>query len=248
MTRFLLLLSLLAASSGLPETPGAAGVLLAKVDEIWKSRDEPGRLEEIQAMLEEAERAAPRSYGVLWRLSRLYSWTSDDPGRSGEERSGLGRKGWEYGDRATAVNPDGVEGWFYAAGGMGNYALGIGVLEALGQGIEGKFRERLSRAEAIDPGFLDGAIWNAWGRFYFELPWPKYDGKKSEQSLRRAIRSNPAEERGRVYLAELYLKEGHPKEARRLLEEAVSRQPGSYDAPEERRYQKRAQELLAKTK
>jgi tetratricopeptide (TPR) repeat protein len=241
-----LLLGLLGASAVGSQVGPSVDALLSRVDEAWKTRDEPGRLEEIESLLDRAEEAAPRGYGVLWRRSRLYAWTSDDPARSGWERSRLGKKGWEYGDRATSVNPQGVEGWFYAAAGVGNHALGIGVVRALAQGIEAKFRERLSRAERISPDFLQGAIWSAWGRFYFELPWPKYDGKKSEEYLRRVIRQNPAEERGRVYLAELYVKEGHPKEARKLLEEAVALEPGSYDAPEERRYEERARRLLAR--
>jgi cytochrome c-type biogenesis protein CcmH/NrfG len=146
------------------------------------------------------------------------------------------------------VNPNGVEGWYFAAVGMGNYSLGIGVLKALGEGIEGKFKERLSRAEKIDPKFFDGGIYNAWGRFYFKLPWPKYDPRHSEQALQKALELNPRNVRARVYLAELYMKEKHPKEARELLEEAAAHQPGSYDPPEERRSVASAKALLAQSR
>ena len=131
---------------------------IARADADWPTRDQPGKLEAMRASLEAAERAAPDDYGVLWRLSRLYFWLSDDPALSDDEKSKLGKKGWELGDRATAANPKGVEGWFYAAGGMGNYSLGIGILKALGEGIEGKFKDRLSRAEKFDPKFFDGGI------------------------------------------------------------------------------------------
>jgi tetratricopeptide (TPR) repeat protein len=226
-------------------SPADAKDLLARVDAAWMQRDEPGQLDAIRADLDAAERAAPDDYGVLWRRSRLDFWLSDDPAIPDDEKSRLGKMGWEAGDRASSVNPKGVEGWFFAAGGMGNYSLGIGVLNALAQGIEGKFKERLSKAESIDPGFNAGGIANAWGRFYFKLPWPKYDARKSESFLRKAIKVNPDNVRARVYLAELYLKESHPKEARKLLEEAIAHEPGRYDGPEERRYQTRARELLA---
>ena len=62
---------------------------------------------------------------------------------------------------------------------MGNYALGIGMLRALREGLEGKFKDRLSRAEKIDRSFQGGAIQTAWGRFWYELPWPKRDARKS---------------------------------------------------------------------
>ena len=234
----------------LPPPPDVQA-LLGQVDAEWKRRDEPGRLEEARSLLGKAAEAAPNDYGVLWRLAQLHFWLSDDPTLSGEEKSRLGKKAWEYGDRASAVNPKGVEGWYFAAVGMGNYSLGIGILKALGQGIEGKFKERLSRAESISPNFYAGGVFNAWGRFYFKLPWPKYDARKSERLLQKALQVNPVNVRGRVFLAELYEKEGRIKEARDLLEQAIARQPGSfgsYDVPEERRSQRRAREVLAELK
>jgi tetratricopeptide (TPR) repeat protein len=235
------------AAASAPSDAGSVSVapILARVDAAWKDRDAPGRLDEIRKDLQEAEKLAPNDYGVLWRLAQYYFWISDDPSLPDDEKSRIGKLAWEYGDRAAAVNPNGVEGWFFATVGMGNYSLGIGVLKALTQGIEGKFKERLSKAEHIDPNFYGGGIWNTWGRFYFKLPWPKYDAKKSEQMLRRAIRVNPDNVRGRLFLAELYDKEGHPKEARKLLEEALAHEPGRYDAPEERRAQKLVREKLA---
>jgi tetratricopeptide (TPR) repeat protein len=219
--------------------------LLAQVDHEWPRRDDPRAIDEIRSQLEQAEKLAPDDYGVLWRLAQLYFWLSDDPSLSDGERSQIGKRSWDYGDRATVANPKGVEGWYFAAVGMGNYSLGIGILKALAQGIEGKFRARLSNAEGIDPSYFSGGIFTAWGRYYFKLPWPKYDGRKSEQMLRKALRVNPDNVRARVFLAELYEKEGHPREARELLQETIAHQPGSYDPPEERRAQRLAREVLA---
>jgi tetratricopeptide (TPR) repeat protein len=222
--------------------------LLARVDAEWRRRDEPGRMQEIESLLAQAEKAAPDAYEVLWRIARFEFWRSDDPALPDDAKSRLGKRAWEYGDRAAAANPDGVEGWYFAAVGMGNYSLGIGVLKALSQGIEGKFRERLSRAEKIDPRFFEGGIYNAWGRFYYKLPWPKFDARHSEQALQKALEINPANVRARVFLAELYMKTDHPKEARELLQEAAAHEPGSYDVPEERRSRARARELLSQMK
>jgi tetratricopeptide (TPR) repeat protein len=241
-----------AADAQAPAAGARAGkdvaALLSRCDAQWNARDEPGVLDQLRAELQQARQLAPDDYGVLWRFARLDFWVSDDPKLPDGDKSRLGKEAWELADRATAVNPNGVEGWYFAALGMGNYSLGIGILKALGEGIEGKFRERLSKAEKIDPKYQEGGVYNAWGRFYFKLPWPKYDARKSEQNLLKAIQVNPANVRGRVFLAELYKKEGHPKEARKLLEEALAHEPGAYDAPEERRSQARARELLAELK
>jgi hypothetical protein len=244
----------LAQGDAQPPSPPAAQAgaqdrlarLLADVDAAFAERDAPGRLEVVRARLEEAEKIAPDDFEVLWRRARLYVWLSDDPRLEGEEKSRLGKRAWDDAERAAAASPARVEGWYYAAVGMGNYSLGIGVITALRKGIEGKFKDRLKKAEAIDPGFLDGAIATAWGRFYFKLPWPKYDARKSEIYLRRALERNPASVRAHVYLADLYEKEDRPGQAREELEAAVGRPAGAYDPPEERRYQDVARERLAR--
>jgi len=218
--------------------------LLAQADEDYANRDQPGRLDGELAKLRRAQELAPDDYGVLWRLARHDFWVSDDPHLPNDQKSKLGREAWQLGDHAAAVNPAGVEGWHYAAVGMGNYSLGIGVLRALGEGIEGKFKDRLSRAEKIDEKFANGAIPTAWGRFYFKLPWPKYDAVKSERALLHALQLNPDNVRARVYLAELYVKEGHKKEARTQLQKALAKPPGQYDRPEEERMQAVARQEL----
>ncbi len=238
--------ALLAAALAAPAEPAEPlDVLLARADALYARRDEPGAPDELVRLLAEADRRAPADYGVLWRRAQLQFWISDDPLLPAEEKSRLGRACWEVADEAARAEPRKVEGWFYAAGCMGNYALGIGVLKALTQGIEGKFKERLGKAEAADPAYQSGALPTAWGRFYYELPWPKYDAARSEQRLRGALGMNPRNVRALVYLAELYRKEGRQEEAQRFLESAIARPPGAYDAPEERRWQARARALLA---
>jgi hypothetical protein len=232
------------ASGGAAAAPGLKR-LLAEIDATWARRDEPGQLAAHRARLAEAEKLAPGDYEVLWRQSRLHFWLADDPAIEAREKSRLGKIGWEYGDRATAANPARVEGWHYAAAGVGSYALGIGVITALRQGIEGKFKERLSRAEQLDPDFQNGAIQTAWGRFWYELPWPKYDAKKSREALDAALRKNPDNVRAHVYLAELWLKQNRTDPWWAELQKAIASTPGRYDAPEERRWQEVARRMIA---
>ncbi|MGC3999603.1 MAG: hypothetical protein QM767_20015 [Anaeromyxobacter sp.] len=218
--------------------------MLQQADAAYARRDEPGALDELRARLDEAEQLAPEDYEVLWRQARRCFWESDDPALKDEVKSRTGKQGWGYAERAEKADPGRVEGHHYAAAGMGNYSLGIGVFRALREGIEGKFKAALSRAEKLDPAFEHGAIQTAWGRFWFKLPWPKYDAEKSEKALLAALGRNPDNVRARVYLAELYRKEGHGKEARAQLEKALANPPGRYDAPEERRWQAVARKLM----
>jgi tetratricopeptide (TPR) repeat protein len=233
-----------------PAAGGGASVsaLLAEVDKLYTRRDDPAALADLKGKLAQAAQLAPNDYDVLWRQARLYFWLADDPKMKSEEKSKLGKTAWDYGDRATVANPSRVEGWNFAAAGLGNYALGIGVITALRQGIEGKFRERIGKAEAIDPKFENGAIPTAWGRFWYELPWPKYSAERSEKSLQAALKMNPDNVRAMVYLADLHAKENKPAEAVADLQRALANPPGRYDAPEERRWQAEARRKLGELK
>ena len=231
-----------------PPAPVAAKApepFLAEIDAAYKERDEPGAMNAMDAKLADAVKQWPQDYEVLWRSARHYFWLSDDPDLEKKEKSRLGKIGWDYGDRATAASPARVEGWHYAAAGMGNYALGIGIFTALRQGIEGKFKDRLGHATEIDPKFENGGVQTAWGRFWYELPWPKYSAKKCRQALEEALRMNPDSVRAHVYLADLEEKEDEPAKARAELEKAVANPPGRYDAPEEQRWQAVARKRLA---
>ncbi len=219
--------------------------LLDQVDALYRQRDAPGAMDRMATLLDGALKQWPQDYEVLWRLSRHHFWASDDPDLEKGKKSSIGKVAWEYGDRATAANPTRVEGWNFAAAGMGNYALGIGVFTALRQGIEGKFKERLSKAEAIDPRFENGAIYTAWGRFWYELPWPKYSARRSREALQKALAMNPDSVRAHVYLADLDDKEDDPRASKAELEKAIANPPGRYDAPEERRWQGAARSRLA---
>ena len=227
---------------------GSVSALLAEADRLYAKRDDPAALAELKASLAHAEQVAPKDYEVLWRQARLNFWLADDPKLKSEEKSKLGKIAWDYGDRASAATPSRVEGWHYAAAGVGNYALGIGVLTALRQGIEGKFRERISKAEAIDPKFENGGIQTAWGRFWYELPWPKYSAERSQKALEAALKMNPDNVRAWVYLADLHAKENKPTQALEDLQHALATPPGRYDAPEERRYQAVARQRMADLK
>jgi hypothetical protein len=129
---------------------------------------------------------------------------------------------------------------------MGNYALGLGVVKALAQGMEGKFRGRLGKATQLDPKFEHGAIEVAWGRFYDKLPWPKRDREQAEAHLRRAIEINSMNLRARVFLASTYMDQDRFVEAKRMLDEVAGTPvSGRYDPPEERRAKALGTALMA---
>jgi tetratricopeptide (TPR) repeat protein len=235
-----------AGASAAVGNPATAPIpaLLARVDDLHKRRDDKAAWHEEQRLVQALLARGSTDYNVLWRAARFYFWASDDPGVSREQRSRWGKDGWDIAEKAIALNPNDAAGYYWAAVCMGNYALGLGVVKALSQGMEGKFRDRLSHAQALNPTYELGAMETAWGRFFDKLPWPKRDRKKAEEHLRKAIEINPSALRPRVYLASSLIDADRAPEAKRLLDEVIGAVPGRYDAPEERRAQALAQGLM----
>jgi hypothetical protein len=142
------------APAGAPNaTTAAIPALLARVDDLYKRRDDKSAWHEQQRVVQALIARAPNDYAVLWRAARFYFWASDDPGVSKEQRSRWGKDGWDIAERAITLNPNDVAGYYWAALCMGNYALGLGVVKALSQGMEGKFRDRLTHAQALNAGY-----------------------------------------------------------------------------------------------
>jgi hypothetical protein len=213
----------------------SAGELPPRLDALYAERDDRRALAEERRFLDERARQSPYDYEILWRAARLYFWLGDDPSQSSEERSKLGKIGWDYAERAVAVAPQRPEGYYWAAVDIGTYALGLGVLKALSAGLEDKFKERLGHAEQLAPEYNFGGIGVAWGRFYEKLPWPKRDRRKAEQSLRRVLSQHPNNLRARVFLADTLSQVNHAQEAKQLLDQVAATPLGRYDVPEERR-------------
>src|SRR5438067_664763 len=152
-----------------------------RVEALWKHRDDPAAMAEAKVLLDQALARGPDDYEILRRFAAWYFWKSDDPALSNDAKAKLGKQGWDLAERAIVRAPGRSEGYFWAALTMGNYSLGLGIVRAIAQRIEGKFRARLGEAERLAPRYGVGAVQNAWGRYYATLPWPKRDEKKAAE-------------------------------------------------------------------
>lgn len=216
----------------------------ARIDSLWKKRDDPAVMKQIEAELAAAAKEAPDDYGVLWRQARFKQWIADGL-PDGDLKKNLGKECWHIAEQAVSKNGNAVEGHYYAAVCIGNYSQAVGILTALGEGLEGKFNGQLDTAIRIDPNFEDGAPLIAKGRYYYELPWPKRDLGKSAEWYQKAIAAHPVNLRAHMYLAETWLHDGKSKQAKEEIAKAIN---GTidYDPPEGARARAQAKSLQAK--
>jgi len=82
------------------------------------------------------------------------------------------------------------------------------------------------------------------GRYWYKLPWPKRNIKKSIACLEEAVASAPTNIRGHFYLAESYLKDKEKKLAKEQLQKAFEIVPDLKIEVDAKRWKRRAKELL----
>jgi len=219
--------------------------LLKRGDESYRKRYTEKVAWEAIYYYKEVLKADPDNFDALWRLARSY-YSLSDTIASTKRKKDLGAEGRDYGERAAKLRPQRIEGWFYGVICLGEYSMGIGLMTAMRQGIEGKFRAMTDKAMAIDPNFDLAGPPRAYGRFFHKLPWPKRDYKKAEQYLLDSKRRAPQKLRTYFYLGELYDADDRKEDALKALRECVALDPGKEDRPDGVRYLRECKALLAK--
>jgi hypothetical protein len=216
---------------------------LASLDGLYARRGELEAAKQQDEALDKAVKSSPEDFEVLWRLARWRQWQAEGATDAKVKKS-LGRQVWELGDRARKLAPARIEGHYYAALGIGSYSQAAGILTALGEGLEGKYNERLDAALKMDPLFDRGGPLLAKGRYYYELPWPKRDLKKSASFFQKVIDQQPGQLRAWLYLAETLLAQGEEKQAHEAILK-VTRGSVAYDPAEGQRVQGWAKKVQA---
>jgi len=232
--------ALLALSLLFPAAAFADGPDLAKIDEVFLKRIDPAAAKEQEALLAEAMKAKPEDPQVLWRQARWNAWKADT--MSGDAKKDLGKQTWELGDKIVKLDPKLAEGPYFGALGVGQYSQGAGILNALAQGLEGKFNDRLDKAIQMNASLDNGGPMLAKGRYFFSLPWPKRDLAKSADWYNKVLAKHPYNVRAHLYLAETLLADGKAKDAKAHLDAALAGSD-TYDPSEVARVRSMAKNL-----
>ena len=167
--------------------------------------------------------ANPGSYEAAWKAARSYRYFADESKKKNVSNwkaicKEYGKLGMKYGEKAIALNVNGVEGNAWYGFSVASYSDSVSVLTALKEGLKNKTQSSFENAYKIDKMYWDGGPIKALGRFWFVLPWPLQDKKLSLQYLREFQKTFPNDPEGQVYLAETLMKTGGNEEAKTLLQ------------------------------
>ena len=243
-------LALFILSLLLPLTPVLAQdvtTLLPEGDRLWEQRMEKKNFDASLLLYKKALENDSVNYEVNWRISRSYFWLSDQLGDSeGEEHKSIGELGMQYGRAAVQQHPSGIEGHYYYALNLAQYGLGISIVKALLQGVGAEYEDHLKTVLKINRGYDDGGALRAMGRYFFKLPWPKRDLKRSIEFLKEANRIAPWSCRGHVYLAESFLKSGERDLAKGELITAIRAEGNPAKEVDQARWKESARMMLTR--
>jgi tetratricopeptide (TPR) repeat protein len=209
---------------------------LAQADALY----EAGGLGNYQAAIPLYEKAVAEmgdNYEALWKCARAHR----DYGNKIKQQGGAdwedlcaqqGKAGMGFAEKAIALAPDKVEGYYYYGLSVGIYSDGVSILTALSEGLKDKTQQSFETAYKIDKTYNQGGPMLSLGRFWTVLPWPMNDEDKALAYLREYQSAGFLEGsvEGKIYLAELLIDIGgkdKEAEARTLLQTA-SQSPEPY--------------------
>ncbi|KPJ58465.1 MAG: hypothetical protein AMJ42_03225 [Deltaproteobacteria bacterium DG_8] len=224
-----------------------SSVLMREGDSLWEERRD---VEKARASIDSYKKVLEidkDNYEAYWKISRSYFYLGDLLPEIKEMRNQhkeIGIEGMRYAERAIELNPQGIEGHYYYTLSLAQYSIGISIIKALAKGLGSKYEKHIGKALEINKNYDNAGPLRAIGRYWYRLPWPKRDIKKSISYLEEAVTSAPNNIRGRVYLAESYLKDGKKELAREQIQKALEIVPDLNHEVDAQRWKERAKELL----
>ena len=183
----------------------------------------------------------PQSYETAWKLSRADYWLGGHAPEA--ERRGFLEQGIDAGRKASVMQPNRPEGYFWVAANMGVLAESFGRTQGLK--YRKPIKEALETVLRIDPAFQDGSADRALGRWYFKVPG-LFGGshKEAEAHLRASLKYNPNSTASHFFLAELLLDDGRKAEARAELQKVIDAPLNPEWTPEDQDFKQKARALL----
>jgi tetratricopeptide (TPR) repeat protein len=221
--------------------------MMREADALFAHEKDVGKVNAAIELYKNAATSEANNYEAHWKLARAYySLVNRIAGseETKEYRKRISREGMHCAQRALEANPSGLEGHYYYALCLTQRMIAIGGFNTLVQGLDREYAEHMNKAFAIDKYYDTAGPLKGLGRYFYYLPWPRKDLKKSIAYLEEAVAFAPHNIRARVYLAESYLKAGKRDLALACLRKALQVVPDERGEIDALRWKNEAEQLL----
>ncbi|MBI5396471.1 MAG: tetratricopeptide repeat protein [Verrucomicrobia bacterium] len=223
--------------------------MITAADQCWLERATPGQAGKSLDTLRDALKLAPYNVQALWRAARACAWLAERAGDAKDkpQQAKLADEGIGYAHRATFVDSDRKEGYYYLAI---SYAMRADATPSNGLALVPLIVKALKKADEPVGGGLDhSGPDRVLGQIYLNAPpWPASVGDVEEaiDKLENACDQNPEFPENHLVLAEAYIKARKYRDVRKHLERVLNAQPAPDWAAELPRLKERAEKLLQK--
>jgi len=222
---------------------------IKKGDALYEQRANLKKCNESIGFYKKALEIAPNNYEANWKACRAIAYMGyAAPTEATDVKEKYGKMAMPYGEKAFGIKPDKVEGHYYYVYALANYAKGCGIFAAISKGLGGKMETQSAIATKLDKPYDRMGIMRLVGEYYYVLPWPKRDLKKSIKYLNEAVQYAPENIKGHLLLARSYEKDGEEALAIKEAELAISTKPNYVDEPEADIWKEEAKTLLKEMK
>ncbi len=221
----------------------ASAGTIPEVDRLFGYGADPAGERRALQMLERAMATDPSDYELLWRAARSYYYVGD--AAPDKEKVAYYERGIDAGKRAVAQNPNRVEGHFWLGASRGGYCREKGGLTAFRNVKD--VRTDMETVIRLDASYEEGSAYRALGEIDRQLP-RLFGGNlnRAIATLERGLEIAPKSPEIKFALAEAYFDAKRKDDARRQLQESLQLPLSPRRAPESRRAQEKAQQLLRK--
>ena len=211
-------------------------------DQLYADRANLASARRAAVIWADALAADARNFEAAWKLARADYWLGGHAPEA--ERRAFLEQGIDAGRKASAMQPNRPEGYFWVAANMGALAESFGRTQGLK--YRKPIKEALETVLRIDAAFQDGSADRALGRWYFKVPG-LFGGSrtKSEEHLRKSLTYDANSTASHYFLAETLLDAGKKDEGRAELQKVIDAPIDPDWAPEDREFKEKAKKLLA---
>jgi len=198
------------------------GVMLWAEEDYWGERNSLEGAKKGYETLKALVAQKADSYEVAWKFARAAYHYAENFVKDKNQRKVIFTEGKESAEKATKLNPNAPEGWYWLGVCLGSWGEANGIMQSLG--AVKPIMNAIARGMAINPNWDNGAFYNLRGRVYHRAPAgiSVGDKQKAEADYKQALSLNPNNRTAYRFYAELLLDLGRKEEAATMIEKGLA--------------------------
>ena len=214
---------------------------LAEADNLFKQREDLKKLAQAVQTLESA-RSSGQNFEVEWKLAKFSYFLAKRTNDKADSDS-LFESGRDAGKIAIRLNPDKPDGHFWYAANLGELARNNPV--TVGLGAVGDVRTAMERVIQLQPDYQNASAFDALGQIEYGTRLTTGDLNVAVEQYKKGIEVDPNNGNLYLHLAEAYIAQKKPDDAKQQLDALLKLKPDPDYALEHTETLEKAKKLLA---